>query len=98
MKLVVRPYVESELDQAAAWYESRQPGLRDRFLRAVDSTLTRVAENPQLYQVIHLDIIRRCPVQGFPYSVFYLVLGSSVEVIGVVHDARHPAVWKRRRR
>ncbi len=97
MKLIVRRYVESELDQAAAWYESRQPGLRDRFLRAVDSTLKQVAANPQLYQVVHLDI-RRSAVHGFPYSVFYLVLANRVEVIGVVHDARHPAVWKRRRR
>jgi hypothetical protein len=35
MKLVLRPVVELDLDEAALWYEEQQPGLRETFLKAV---------------------------------------------------------------
>jgi plasmid stabilization system protein ParE len=96
MKLVFRRYVERELDQAAAWYGERQPGLRQDFLDEVGSTLSRIQSNPRLYPVVHLDI-HRAPVRRFPYGVFYALIGDDIHVLAVVHDARHPSVWRRRR-
>lgn len=96
MRLVLRPYVERDLEEAADWYEARQPGLKDRFLRAVDNTFSRLGEDPRLYPVIHLDI-RRAPLHRFPYGVYYALIEGDIHVLAVVHDARHPSVWRRRR-
>ena len=96
MRLVLRPFVEHEIDEAASWYEERQPGLREAFLESIDGTLSRLQENPLLYPVAHLDI-RRAPLRRFPYGVYYLLIEEEIHVIAVVHDARHPLVWRRRR-
>jgi plasmid stabilization system protein ParE len=96
MRLVLRPFVERDLDEAAGWYEERQSGLRDSFIEDVEEILSRIEENPGLYQVVHLDI-RRAPLRDFPYGVYYTLIKAEIHVLAVVHDARHPSVWRRRR-
>ena len=97
MKLVFRPYVERELDEAANWYEEQQSGLREKFLNAVGETLSRIEEYPRSFPAVHLDI-RRAAVRRFPYGVFYTLIEGEAHVLAIVHDARHPSVWRRRRR
>jgi toxin ParE1/3/4 len=96
MRLVLRPFVEHDLDKAASWYEDRQSGLRERFLENVGDTLVRIEHNPLLYQTVLLDI-RRAPLRQFPYGVYYALIEDEVHVLAVAHDARHPSVWRRRR-
>ncbi len=96
MKLVVRPLAERDLDEAGTWYEEHRPGLKRNFLGAVEEIFLRIEENPRLYQVIHLDI-RRAPLNRFPYGVYYALIWDEIHVLAVVHDARHPSVWRRRR-
>jgi toxin ParE1/3/4 len=96
MRLVLRPFVEHDLDKAASWYEERQPGLRETFLERVGDVLSRIEHNPLLYQTVHLDI-RRAPLRQFPYGVYYALIEDEIHVLAVVHDARHPSVWRRRR-
>jgi toxin ParE1/3/4 len=96
MKLVVRLSVERDLDAATHWYEERQTGLRGRFLQEVQDVLSRIERNPGLYQVIYRDI-RRAPLRHFQYGVYYAQIEDEIHVFAVVHDARHPSVWRRRR-
>lgn len=96
MKLVFRPYVERELDEAANWYEEHQPGLRQKFLDAVGEAFARIEENPRSFPEVHFDI-RRAAVQRFPYGIFYTLIQGEVHVLAIVHDARHPSVWRGRR-
>ena len=71
MRLVLRPLVERDLDEAARWYETRQAGLRERFLEDFEAVLVRIEENPFLYQTVHRTV-RRAPVEDFPCGVFYV--------------------------
>jgi len=96
MRLVLRPLVEGDLDKATRWYEDRQPGLRDRFLEDFEDALLLIEENPRLYQTVH-RAIRRAPLRNFPYGIYYVQLKDEIRVLAVVHDARHPSVWRRRR-
>lgn len=95
MKLVLRPFVERDLDEAARWYEEQRPGLRGVFLKAVEDTLSRIEANPHLYPVVHLNV-RRAALRRFPYGVYYRLIKDEIQVLAVVHDARNPAVWQRR--
>lgn len=96
MKLTLRPRVQRDLEEAGRWYEARQPGLQDRFLGEIESVLSRIQENPQAYPLIHLDL-RRAPLRRFPYGVYYALIEDVIQVVAVVHDARHPSVWRHRR-
>lgn len=96
MRRIVRPYLPAELGEVVDWYNERSPGLGERFFEEVEKALARIDETPYLYRTVHLDI-RRAPVERFPYGVYYAVIDDTVHVLAVVHDARHPSVWKRRR-
>jgi hypothetical protein len=48
----VRLAVEADLPEAAEWYDQRQPGLGEKFVREVDQAITRVVENPLAFPVI----------------------------------------------
>jgi putative addiction module component (TIGR02574 family) len=54
------------------------------------------SENPYLYPTIHRKI-RRASLNRFPYGVYYAPIAGDLHVLAVVHDARHPSVWKRRK-
>lgn len=95
MRLVLRPLVERDLDEAARWYETRQAGLRERFFGDFEAVLVRIEENPFLHPTVH-RAIRRAPLGDFPYGI-YVQIQDEIRVLGVVHDARHPSVWRRRR-
>lgn len=96
MKLVLRPYVEQDLDEASRWYEERRQGLREEFLQVVEGVFSRIKENPQLYPTVHTDI-RRAPLTRFPYGIYYALIEGAIHVLAIVHDARHPSVWRGRR-
>lgn len=95
MKLVLRPFVQRDLDEAARWYEEQQPGLRETFLRAVEDTLDRIEANPHLYPAVRPNV-RRAALRRFPYGVYYRLVNDEIQVLAVVHDARNPSVWQRR--
>ena len=98
-RVVVRPEVERDVTEAAAWYDLQQNGLggefRDETIRVFDS----LAGNPLLYS-------RRDPARNirwrytdrFPYRVIYEVQESIqlVIVAAVLHAARHDRHWRKR--
>lgn len=97
MKLVFRPAAERDIDEARAWYGLRSPEVETSFAGALAATLEIIVAHPLAYPQIERGI-RRARVSTFPYVVYYLPKGETVRVLGVVHTARHPDTWKRRRR
>ena len=57
-RLLIRP--EAEFDHAAAyrWYEDKDAGLGDEFLRTVEASLFGIQKNPHIHQQIYNDIRR----------------------------------------
>ena len=95
MKLILRPGVQAEIAEAASWYKERGTLLREAFLGELDEAFARVRRNPRLYPEFSQSV-RRAPVRRFPYGIFFFVRDERIEVIAVVHDARHPTVWSHR--
>ncbi len=96
MRIILRPYVELDLDEASNWYEEQRAGLKAEFLRAVEDVFSQIQDNPRLYPLVHLDI-RRAPLRRFPYGVFYALVEGAIHILSVAADARHPAIWRGRR-
>ena len=73
--VTVTRLAERDIAQAQDDYESREPGLGNRFVEQVRSTINRIGQNPFQYQVVPDSFgSRRAPVRRFPWSVWYQVL------------------------
>jgi plasmid stabilization system protein ParE len=49
-RLLIRPEAESDLAAAYRWYEDKDAGLGEEFLRTVEASLLAVQKNPQAHQ------------------------------------------------
>lgn len=94
-RLLIRPEAEFDLAAAYRWYEDKDAGLGEEFLRTVEAALRGVQKNPQTHQKTYKEI-RRALTKRFPYGIFYLIDNDTVSVLGVLHARRDPAVIKAR--
>jgi len=87
---------ESELWDAALYYESHRPELGIRFLNAVDAGLAAILDHPRRWPEIDAGI-RRYRLERFPYALVYRqVADDVVEIIAVTHLRRRPGYWQDR--
>jgi plasmid stabilization system protein ParE len=96
MKLRLRSRAEADAAEAIRWYDEQRPGLGARFLEALNSTLDTIERNPKLYPVVGHGLRRALFARPFPYMVLYRVEGDRISVYAVLHQARNPALWRRR--
>jgi plasmid stabilization system protein ParE len=98
-RIEFHPEVERDMAEAAAWYESRQPGLGTEFIEEVIGVWDALATNPFLNSRRHpVKNIRWRYPERFPYRVIYEVVesGQRVVVAAVLHAARDESHWRRR--
>ncbi|HRI65248.1 MAG TPA: type II toxin-antitoxin system RelE/ParE family toxin [Polyangium sp.] len=91
------PEALTELREAAGWYKERSPKVARRFVENVRELARKIARRPlQFPQLSDPPIeppVRRALVPGFPYALVFVVNGSSVHVVAVVHQHRLPGYW-----
>jgi hypothetical protein len=54
----VRPEAQTEIREAAQWYESREVGLGIRFVGELRSALVHIADNPLRFPIVSEDVRR----------------------------------------
>lgn len=96
-RLDIRPEAMADIAEAAAWYEARQVGLGERFIREVIAAIDALPPNPLLYRLRHRRLgARWCFPAHFPYRIVYRVADEIIVVVAVIHAARHDWRWKDR--
>jgi len=90
------PEVDGDTEDAFDWYESQRAGLGDEFLLAIEECLNKIQQNPFAFQKIFKEI-RRALSRKFPFGVFFIVKDDMITITAIVHLARHPKSWKKRR-
>ena len=97
MKSVVhfRQDAETDVADAAAWYENQSAGLGAEFLDEILTTCNSIAENPQMYPVLHRHT-RRAVIHKFPFGLYYRVDSGLVTIVAVMHGSRDPNNWQKR--
>lgn len=96
MSRSVRIEVEAlaELQEAAAWYDRRRPGLGFELVEAIEQTLARVIELPESFpRILERPAVRRALVQRFPYAVVFSVRADTIHVLAYAHAKRRPLYW-----
>ena len=92
MRATFNELAERELNDAARYYDSEQPGLGAAFIAEVERCTAAVIDYPQASPVV-LGAIRRRLCQRFPYAVLYTVAGSEVRILAVMNLMRRPGYW-----
>ena len=93
--ILVRPAAAADIEDAFEWYQTQRFGLGDEFRETLRSTLYQIAENPQLYQVIHRGT-RRALLKRFPYGVFFREYPQVIIFVACMHGRRNPKRWQSR--
>ena len=97
MKSVVhfRQDAETDVADAAAWYENQSTGLGSEFLDEILATCNSISEYPQMYPILHRDT-RRAVINKFPFGLYYRVENNLVTIVAVMHGSRDPNKWQKR--
>lgn len=95
LPLFVRPEAEQDLLEAHAWYQRSRPGLGEEFLAVVQNGLKQIERSPELFAADRFGVRQAC-MERFPYIIFFCEINDRLEIIGVLHGHRNPAVWRRR--
>ena len=94
-RVSIRPEAQADIKEAASWYESREPGLGNRFKVEARTAIKRIGNNALMFPAIDTRV-RRALLSSFPYSVYFTVEEKDVVILAVLHQHRHPDTWKAR--
>jgi len=89
------PSAESELVDAARYYETCRPGLGASFLAEARRCLDEIRAHPQIGSILGEDVRRR-GLRRFPYSLLYTEDPSGIRILAVMHQKRRPGYWRGR--
>lgn len=96
MKLDVLAEAEDEVEAARRYLNQQSPGLGGRFLSDLESTLSKVAEQPLRFgklETLPDSPYRRARLKQFRYAVVFEVLGDRIVVVAVAHASRAGNYW-----
>lgn len=94
--VVFHEAAETELNDAAAYYEAENPGLGLAFIDEIEAVLHAIEANPHA-SPRRSGRVRRRPLVQFPYSVLYSFDGTAIRILAVAHQRRRPYYWRRRK-
>lgn len=92
MKMVLTPPARAELDDAAAYYETRRPGLGAEFIYEFGTTFNRIKTQPKAGMLFR-DIFRFHMLNRFPYTVYYTEMPQEIIILAVAHQHSQPGYW-----
>ncbi len=91
----VRPLAETDVREAAFWYERKREGLGAEFTLELDALYDRIGQSPRQFPEIG-DGARRALLRRFPYAVYFVIGEESPVIIAVLHQHRRPEAWRER--
>lgn len=95
-KITFHEEADSELYEAALYYEERATDLGLAFLDEIEKTSQQILANPMAHQRVGGEV-RQALVSRFPYSVLYVIEPDErIRVIAVAHQKRRPGYWWKR--
>src|SRR5688500_8368432 len=85
--LLKNPLVDCDLEEAALWYNRRDPEVAERLVDATQKAMRLAATDPFRFPVCFQEY-RRIKIPGFRYALYFKVQGETVRILALVHGAR----------
>ena len=82
---------QREITEAWNWYEDRQPGLGDRFLKEVRARIEKIEQTPERYPT-RFRSYKETPVPVFPFLIIYRINKRKklIRIVSVFHTSLDP--------
>ena len=93
--LIINPFAQLEIREAKNWYNLQKENLGDEFLYEIKNTIQRIQTKPFQFPLERREI-RKAVLNKFPYSIFFFISESIINVFAVFHASRNPMLWKSR--
>lgn len=94
-RIFIRHEAETDIANAAIWYQKQQSGLGDEFLAEVDNAIAAAASNPTHYpRLRRIPDVRRVMTNRFPYRIFFIRRQDDIVIFRILHSSRHDREWK----
>jgi toxin ParE1/3/4 len=94
-RVIYTPEAAEDVAASYNWYESREPGLGEDFLRCVEACVLAIQRQPRMFPVA-LDDFRRGLIRRFPYEIFYESADDQLIIYSVFHCSQDPEKWRKR--
>ena len=94
-RIIIKPIVWFDLEQAITWYEKQKIGLGRKFFYKFEEGIERIIANPYAYKNITSEV-KRALLKNFPYKIFYAISENEILIIGVFHSKRSNAFVRKR--
>ncbi len=91
-RIIYTAEAEDDVVDSYIWYEDRELGLGEDFLRCVEACVLMIQRHPLLYPVA-TDEFRRALVRRFPYEIFYETSESAIIIYAIFHCSQDPQKW-----
>ncbi|MEN9548660.1 MAG: hypothetical protein RIR12_1251 [Bacteroidota bacterium] len=90
--VVFHPLVNIDYKDAYAWYEQKQEGLGEKFLKAVREKIDKITLQPESFGSRENKRFREAQVDTFPFLIVYKVVKKSgvIYVASIHHYKKHP--------
>jgi plasmid stabilization system protein ParE len=88
------PEIERDLIIGYRWYESKNVGLGEEFLRLFYTFANEISHEPMLYPRVYNEFRRRL-MRRFPYAIYFRIEDRQIIIFGLFHSARDPRAIKR---
>ena len=95
--VVLSEAAQSDIAEAVAWYDEREPGLGRAFAAEVLAAVHKIENFPEAWPPVGKRA-RRCLLDRFPYALYYRIYEAVIVVAGVLHLKQHPKHWRLRLR
>ncbi len=86
------PLFDSDVLNAATWYDGRHPELGSDFVVRVRRAVEQMTADPESRTASDFGV-RYWPVQRFPYVVLFDLTKSEILILGVMHTAQDATKW-----
>jgi len=94
-RLIIRPEAKADLREIDEYLAEQGTVLGEKFRAELTRVFERIESMPEMFGIVWRDI-RATRLRRFKYVVYYVVLSDQIEVLAVVHGARHASRWKAR--
>jgi len=98
LTLKITSKAQKDVTKAYEWYEDQVTGLGLEFIERVNARINHIVREPNHFQIVFADSVKRALVGRFPYAIYFVENGSTLIVFGVFHQRANPSRWKTRRR
>ena len=86
---------EVDFDKSYEYYFQKHPKVADAFFKIINLGIENIKQNPNSYPIAHADL-RKYTITKFPFTIYYRIKDSVIQIIAIFHNSRNPEIWNKR--